>query len=295
MAQRLPPSDGAGGRGLEQTIAQARIPPQADVGVRPVCAHRRGAGTSAPAPAGNGGLAGGARGVCIARSLMFRRCNWRSNTWQKPPQLDASGPALDLLAEELRLAQNAPMRITGEFSSDDLLGVIFPASASENDGLRSVSRVNGACAQAPIRITSLVYECRHPPDQTGRSRADQRHRPGHGGRQPEQPAKPEQWGSFPVTSSPAIWPQGNCSSTRVPTTARCTSWKAATSAFTMKTRKPAGCAWRSVNPGSVVGKGLFSTAPRNHRSGGSGLQAVEPHATALFRTGNRQPAIALPS
>ena len=33
--------------------------------------------------------------------------------------------ALDLLAEELRLAQNALSEITGEFSSDDLLGVIF--------------------------------------------------------------------------------------------------------------------------------------------------------------------------
>ena len=33
--------------------------------------------------------------------------------------------ALDLLAEELRLAQNALADITGEFSSDDLLGVIF--------------------------------------------------------------------------------------------------------------------------------------------------------------------------
>ncbi len=40
-------------------------------------------------------------------------------------QLEASGPALDLLAEELRLAQNALSDITGEFSSDDLLGVIF--------------------------------------------------------------------------------------------------------------------------------------------------------------------------
>ncbi|MFY3384585.1 tRNA uridine-5-carboxymethylaminomethyl(34) synthesis GTPase MnmE [Paracidovorax sp. MALMAid1276] len=40
-------------------------------------------------------------------------------------QLSAQGPALDLLAEELRLAQNALNTITGEFSSDDLLGVIF--------------------------------------------------------------------------------------------------------------------------------------------------------------------------
>jgi len=39
--------------------------------------------------------------------------------------LQAQMPALDLLAEELRLSQNALNTITGEFSSDDLLGVIF--------------------------------------------------------------------------------------------------------------------------------------------------------------------------
>ena len=40
-------------------------------------------------------------------------------------QLKAKSQALDLLAEELRLAQGALGDITGEFSSDDLLGVIF--------------------------------------------------------------------------------------------------------------------------------------------------------------------------
>ncbi len=39
--------------------------------------------------------------------------------------LAARAQALDLLAEELRLAQNALSEITGQFSSDDLLGVIF--------------------------------------------------------------------------------------------------------------------------------------------------------------------------
>ena len=34
-------------------------------------------------------------------------------------------PALDLLAEDLRLGQNALNAITGEFTSDDLLGVLF--------------------------------------------------------------------------------------------------------------------------------------------------------------------------
>ena len=40
-------------------------------------------------------------------------------------QLHVPGPALDILAEELRLAQTALNSITGEFTSDDLLGVIF--------------------------------------------------------------------------------------------------------------------------------------------------------------------------
>ena len=40
-------------------------------------------------------------------------------------QLAAPAPLLDLLAEELRLAQNALSEITGAFGADDLLGVIF--------------------------------------------------------------------------------------------------------------------------------------------------------------------------
>jgi len=40
-------------------------------------------------------------------------------------QLAARTPVLELMAEELRLAQDALNQITGEFSSDDLLGVIF--------------------------------------------------------------------------------------------------------------------------------------------------------------------------
>ena len=39
--------------------------------------------------------------------------------------LQTTDPALDLLAEELRLAQHHLGAITGEFTSDDLLGVIF--------------------------------------------------------------------------------------------------------------------------------------------------------------------------
>jgi tRNA modification GTPase len=39
--------------------------------------------------------------------------------------LAAHSQSLDLMAEELRLAQAALGQITGEFTSDDLLGVIF--------------------------------------------------------------------------------------------------------------------------------------------------------------------------
>ena len=39
--------------------------------------------------------------------------------------LAAQAEHLDLLAEELRLAQQALGEITGEFSADDLLGEIF--------------------------------------------------------------------------------------------------------------------------------------------------------------------------
>lgn len=44
---------------------------------------------------------------------------------QASVHLGSNAQALDLLAEELRLAQNALNEITGEFTSDDLLGVIF--------------------------------------------------------------------------------------------------------------------------------------------------------------------------
>jgi tRNA modification GTPase len=44
---------------------------------------------------------------------------------QASAHLAARAASLDLLAEELRLAQNACNEITGEFTADDLLGVIF--------------------------------------------------------------------------------------------------------------------------------------------------------------------------
>ena len=45
--------------------------------------------------------------------------SWRRRT------LRQSDAALDLLAEELRLAHDALAEITGQFTADDLLGEIF--------------------------------------------------------------------------------------------------------------------------------------------------------------------------
>ena len=65
-------------------------------------------------------------GVYVARARHVQALRTvQQHLEEAAAQLDALGPALDLLAEELRLAQNALSSITGEFSSDDLLGVIF--------------------------------------------------------------------------------------------------------------------------------------------------------------------------
>ena len=65
-------------------------------------------------------------GLYIARARHLQALkDVEAHLAQAEGQLQAPGAALDLLAEELRLAQNALSAITGEFTSDDLLGVIF--------------------------------------------------------------------------------------------------------------------------------------------------------------------------
>ena len=67
-----------------------------------------------------------AEGVYIARARHIEALRAvDAHLMEAAAQLESTGPALDLLAEELRLAQNALNAITGEFTSDDLLGVIF--------------------------------------------------------------------------------------------------------------------------------------------------------------------------
>jgi tRNA modification GTPase len=67
-----------------------------------------------------------AEGVYIARERHVQALRQVSAHLEMADgQLRAKSQALDLLAEELRLAQNDLSAITGEFTSDDLLGVIF--------------------------------------------------------------------------------------------------------------------------------------------------------------------------
>jgi tRNA modification GTPase len=65
-------------------------------------------------------------GVFIARERHVQALQRvKGHLTQASARLADPVPPLDLMAEELRLAQNALSEITGEFTSDDLLGVIF--------------------------------------------------------------------------------------------------------------------------------------------------------------------------
>ncbi len=68
----------------------------------------------------------GIEGVFIARERHIQALTRvKAHLGQSSLLLTGRNPALDLLAEELRLAQNSLNEITGEFNADDLLGVIF--------------------------------------------------------------------------------------------------------------------------------------------------------------------------
>ena len=72
------------------------------------------------------GWQAGAEGISMARQRHVQALSQVSaHLYLAHAHLGAQAQALDLLAEELRLAQNALNEITGAFSSDDLLGVIF--------------------------------------------------------------------------------------------------------------------------------------------------------------------------
>jgi len=72
------------------------------------------------------GWQSGSEGVFMARERHVQALRQTQNHLELAQRhLQSQAQALDLLAEELRLAQNALGEITGEFTSDDLLGVIF--------------------------------------------------------------------------------------------------------------------------------------------------------------------------
>ena len=72
------------------------------------------------------GLEGAGEDVILARTrhvdALTRALQWVDAA---NAHLDPAAPALELFAEELRLAQEALNTITGEFTPDDLLGEIF--------------------------------------------------------------------------------------------------------------------------------------------------------------------------
>ena len=103
----------------------------------------------APLPAQAGGVAVSAKtgaGLDVLRHKLLELAGWhaspeglfiartrhvqalrhtREHLALAQAQADSAEPALDLLAEELRLAQQCLGEITGEFTADDLLGEIF--------------------------------------------------------------------------------------------------------------------------------------------------------------------------
>ena len=72
------------------------------------------------------GWQAGSGGVYLARAGHVQALQRvETHLSQAAQHLGAQAQLLDLLAEELRLGQNALSEITGEFTSDELLGVIF--------------------------------------------------------------------------------------------------------------------------------------------------------------------------
>jgi tRNA modification GTPase len=129
IATRLPPALATGGRLLD-------VFNKADAAPGHRAAHRGSLDVSAKTGAGLDvlrrrllALAGwhaSAEGLFIARTRHVQALrDTRGHLGLAQAQVASAEPALDLLAEELRLAQRSLGEITGEFTPDDLLGEIF--------------------------------------------------------------------------------------------------------------------------------------------------------------------------
>jgi tRNA modification GTPase len=129
----------AGDAAISRTLA-ARLPsavPVVDVWNKSDLAHTAANGLQLSARTGAGldelrrkllevaGWQSAPEGVYIARERHVQALRRVDEHLAEARAHLAHAQALELLAEELRLAQNALNEITGEFTSDDLLGVIF--------------------------------------------------------------------------------------------------------------------------------------------------------------------------
>ena len=106
-------------------------------------------------------------GVYIARERhlqALRRVD--AHLMEAAAHLARQAQALDLLAEELRLAQNALNEITGEFSADDLLGVIFSQLLHRQVSARHLctGRADGRHARKDARCQRAVSVLQRPLD-----------------------------------------------------------------------------------------------------------------------------------
>ncbi len=131
IAQRLPPALLNGERVLHVFNKRDAVPTATTAAV-----SQRGLAVSANTGAGLDALRHGLlaragwqaspEGTFIARTRHVQALQrTQSHLSDAAAQLASADPALDLLAEDLRLAQRALGEITGEFTADDLLGEIF--------------------------------------------------------------------------------------------------------------------------------------------------------------------------
>ena len=127
IAARLPTSLSAGGRLLD-VFNKADAAPGHAVGTGLAVSAKTGAGLDALRRRllALAGWHATAEGLFIARARHVQALRaTREHLVQAQALAASAAPALDLLAEELRLAQRSLGEITGEFTPDDLLGEIF--------------------------------------------------------------------------------------------------------------------------------------------------------------------------
>ena len=131
IAQRLPP-----GLLKDERVLHVFNKVDAVSATTAAAASQRGLAVSASTGAGLDALRHGLlaragwqaspEGTFIARTRHVQALQrTQSHLSDAAAQLASADPALDLLAEDLRLAQRALGQITGEFTADDLLGEIF--------------------------------------------------------------------------------------------------------------------------------------------------------------------------